>query len=86
VKKLLKIGLHVVQHSVIVGGGAFVPGGVGGLGAALGNTMCFFFHKMIPSSISPSVFSPSPPGISSSIDWHPGVIVDNPTRAWDAGI
>jgi hypothetical protein len=38
----------------------------GGLGAQPGNTMCFFGHRMIPPVTSPSVDSPSTPGMSSS--------------------
>ena len=46
-------------------------GGGVGLGAEPGSLMLFLSHRMIPPSTSPSVLSPSGPGMSSSIESNP---------------
>lgn len=50
------------------GGGGLSLGEVGGGGCGallIGNTMPFFFHCMMELTASPSVSTPSPPGMSS---------------------
>ena len=51
-----------------LGGDGLFLGGEGGLGVEPGNLMYSFFQRMKPLVTSPSVVSPSPPGMSSCSD------------------